>query len=722
MGTTYVEAIYGANGNYGTSTSNVVAQVVNAASTSTHLTASPNPSVYGTSVSLSATVSSGAGTPSGSVTFYNCGSSSSCATKSAFASGTLTLNGSGVATFSTSSLPVGTTYVEAIYGANGNYGTSTSNVVAQVVNAASTSTHLTASPNPSVYGTSVSLSATVSSGAGTPSGSVTFYNCGSSSSCATKSAFASGTLTLNGSGVATFSTSSLPVGTTYVEAIYGANGNYGTSTSNVVAQVVNAASTSTHLTASPNPSVYGTSVSLSATVSSGAGTPSGSVTFYNCGSSSSCATKSAFASGTLTLNSSGVATFSTSSLPVGTTYVEAIYGANGNYGTSTSNVVAQVVNAASTSTHLTASPNPSVYGTSVSLSATVSSGAGTPSGSVTFYNCGSSSSCATKSAFASGTLTLNGSGVATFSTSSLPVGTTYVEAIYGANGNYGTSTSNVVRQMVNQAATSLVLSASPNPSHFGQAITLSALTTPGTGPTGIVSFYQDAPPNGYLIDTATLNASGQATLVTTALPPGTYAVYAVYSGDANYLTTQSPLVTLTVGYSSPCITGTISGGYAVTSGQSICISGKVSGGVTVKPGGALFLNGATVSGGISSNGATAIRFCGSTISGNVTVSATTGFLMIGDGGDDGTPACADNTITGTVTISNNTGGIELGGDTINGTLNVSGNTGGDDPEIEGNHISGSLSCATSNNPALDDGGQRNTVVGSRTGQCAAGSF
>ena len=129
-----------------------------------------------------------------------------------------------------------------------------------------------------------------------------------------------------------------------------------------------------------------------------------------------------------------------------------------------------------------------------------------------------------------------------------------------------------------------------------------------------------------------------------------------------------------------------------------------------------------MSGGISSNGAAAIRFCGSTISGNVTVSGTTGFVMIGDGDDDGTPACADNTITGTVTISNNTGGIELGGDTINGTLSVSGNTGGDDPEIEGNHISGSLSCATSNNPALDDGGQRNTVGGSRTGQCSAGSF
>jgi hypothetical protein len=295
--------------------------------------------------------------------------------------------------------------------------------------------------------------------------------------------------------------------------------------------------------------------------------------------------------------------------------------------------------------------------------------------------------------------------------------------MYGGSLNYATSTSITVTQKVNRASTGLVLSASPNPSHFGQAITLSAQSTPGTGPTGTVSFYQDAPPNGDLIDKATLNASGQATLVTSALPPGTYAVYAVYAGDANYLSSQSNTLTLTVGYSSSCLTGTISNGYTVASGQSVCISGRVSGGISVQAGGTLFLNGATVSGGISSNGTAAIRFCGSTISGNVTVSATTGYVMIGDGGDDGSPACADNTVFGTVTISGNTGGIEIAGDTINGTLSVSGNTGGPEgPEIEGNHINGSISCATSNNPALTDGGQRNTVSGSRTGQCSAGSF
>ena len=714
VGTTYVEAVYPATGNYGGSTSNIVAQVVNALGTTSVLTSSPNPSTYGQSVLFTATVSLTAGTPSGTVTFYSCGTgstTSTCAgTKTSL--GTGTLNSSGKATLSTSTLPVGTTYVEAVYPATGNYGGSTSNIVAQAVNALGTTSVLTSSPNPSTYGQSVLFTATVSSTAGTPTGTVSFYGC-SASGCTPNALLGVGTLS---AGKATFSTSILPVGTAYVDAVYGASGNYASSTSGLVSQVVNALGTTTTLKSSPNPSTYGTSVTFTATVSATTGTPTGTVSFYSC-TTSSCGTKTLL--GTGSLGSNGQATYTTSSLPVGTTYVEAVYGASGNYLGSTSGVVSQVVNAASTTTSLTSAPNPSTYGASVTFTATVSSSSGTASGTVTFYRC-TTSSCGTKTTLGTGTLA---SGKATYATTSLPVGSTYVEAVYGGSGNYATSTSNTVTQKVSQASNSLVLNASPNPSRYGQAITLSAQTTPGSGPTGTVSFYQDAPPNGDLIDTATLNASGQATLVTTALPPGTYSVYAVYAGDANYLTSQSNTLTLTVGYSSSCLSGTIGGGYTVTSGQSICISGKVSGGISVQSGGALFLNGANVSGGISSTGATAIRFCGSTISGNVTVSGTTGYVMIGDGGDDGTPACADNTINGTVTISNNTGGIEIAGDMINGTLSVSGNTGGpEDPEIEGNHINGSLSCATSNNPALTDGGQRNTVSGSRTGQCSAGSF
>ena len=97
--------------------------------------------------------------------------------------------------------------------------------------------------------------------------------------------------------------------------------------------------------------------------------------------------------------------------------------------------------------------------------------------------------------------------------------------------------------------------------------------------------------------------------------------------------------------------------------------------------------------------------------------------MIGDAGDDGSPACAGGTINGNVTLTNNTAGVELGGNTINGNVTITGNTGaGLDaenarPEVEANKINGTLACST-NNPAPTTDGKPNTGSGSRTGQCA----
>ena len=436
VGTDYIEAVYGGSGTDLTgSTSNVVTQTVNSGtlSTTSVLTSAPNPSTYGSLVTFTDTVSASSGTPSGTVTFYSC-TTSACSTKTSLGTGTLS---SGKATYSTSTLPVGTTYVEAVYGASGNYGGSTSNVVSQVVNTLSTTSVLTSAPNPSTYGSLVTFTDTVSASSGTPSGTVTFYSC-TTSACSTKTSLGTGTLS---SGKATYSTSTLPVGTTYVEAVYGASGDYGGSTSNVVSQVVNTLSTTSVLTSAPNPSTYGSLVTFTDTVSASSGTPSGTVTFYSC-TTSACSTKTSLGTGTL---SSGKATYSTSTLPVGTTYVEAVYGASGNYGGSTSNVVSQVVNTLSSTSVLTSAPNPSTYGSLVTFTDTVSASSGTPSGTVTFYSC-TTSACSTKTSLGTGTLS---SGKATYSTSTLPVGTTYVEAVYGASGNYGGSTSNVVSQVVN---------------------------------------------------------------------------------------------------------------------------------------------------------------------------------------------------------------------------------------------------------------------------------
>ena len=326
-------------------------------------------------------------------------------------------------------LPIGTDYVEAIYLPTGTWVTSTSHVVTQVVDGNTTSV-LTSSPNPSTAGQSVGFTDTVSSTtSGTPTGSVNFVSC-PTSACTTTTSL--GTVTLS-SGKASLNTVALPIGTDYVEAIYLPTGTWVTSTSHVVTQVVNPLGTTSVLTSSPNPSIYGTSISFSDTVSAPDGDPERHGDLRTAAPTNACSSKTPLGTETL---ASGKATYSTSSLPVGTTYVEAIYGASGNYGGSSSDpALAQVVNPLGTTSVLTSSPNPSIYGTSISFSDTVSASTGTPSGTVTFYSC-TTNTCSSKTPL--GIETLSG-GKATYSTSSLPVGTTYVEAIYGASGNYGGS-------------------------------------------------------------------------------------------------------------------------------------------------------------------------------------------------------------------------------------------------------------------------------------------
>jgi Bacterial Ig-like domain (group 3)/FlgD Ig-like domain len=96
-----------------------------------------------------------------------------------------------------------------------------------------TSTTLTIDVSPSVYLDPIQLTATVAAIApapGTPTGTVTFYDGASSI----------GTGTLDGSGVAVLSISSLAVGTHTLKATYATDGSYATSTSSDVAHEVKA--------------------------------------------------------------------------------------------------------------------------------------------------------------------------------------------------------------------------------------------------------------------------------------------------------------------------------------------------------------------------------------------------------------------------------------------------------------------------------------------------
>ncbi len=76
-----------------------------------------------------------------------------------------------------------------------------------------------------------------------------------------------------------------------------------------------------------------------------------------------------------------------------------------------------------------------------------------------------------------GTGTLDGSGVATFSTSALALNSHSITAVYGGDTDFTTSTSSAVSQTVNQDGTSSAVSSSVDPSVFGQSVTFTATVT-----------------------------------------------------------------------------------------------------------------------------------------------------------------------------------------------------------------------------------------------------
>ena len=496
VGTHPITAVYGGATNFATSTSSSLSQVVNQNTSAISLTSALNPSTYGQSVTFTATVTSSGGTPSGTVTFKD----------GATTLGTGTLNGSGVATYATSTLTVGIHSITAVYGGDTNFATSTSSTLSQVVNQATSATGLVSSLNPSTFGQSITFTATVTSSGGTPSGTVTFKD----------GAATLGTGTLNGSGVATYSTTALSVATHSITAVYGGDTNFATSTSSILSQVVNKTSSTTTVTSSLNPSTFGQSVTFTATVSSTGGTPSGTVTFKD----------GAATLGASTLNGSGIATYSTTTLSAGTHSITAVYGGDTNFTTSTSSTLSQVVNQIIATTNLTSSVNPSTLGQSVTFTATVGGTGGTPSGTVTFKD----------GATTLGTGTLDGSGVATYSTATLSVGTHSITGVYSGDTNYATNTSSTLSQVVSQLTTATSLASSLDPSVFGQSVTFTATVTSGTGiPDGSVTFKDGTTTLG----TGTLDASGIATYTTSTLAFGTRSMTAVYGGSTNYSTSTS---------------------------------------------------------------------------------------------------------------------------------------------------------------------------------------
>ena len=529
------------------------------------IAASPNPAIPGQAVTLTSTVIQTAATlPTGSINFMN-GSTSL---------GQASLGSTGTATLTLSSLPPGSYSIVGSYSGDAHYPVGQSAAAAlQVIS--TTNVSLVASPTSVTAGQTLTLVATVSaSGTASLSGTVNFMN-GST---------VLGSASVNVSGVATLSTASLPTGTYGLTAKYMGNSNFLTSTSPASSVTVTAstAATTTSLVASPNPVTTGQALNLVATVSnSGTASLSGTVNFMN-GST---------LLGSGSVNASGVATLSVKNLPAGNYSLTARYTGNSSFLASTSpaSSVTVVASNAATTTSLVASANPVTVGQTLTLMATVAtSGTASLSGTVNFMN-GST---------VLGAATVNATGVATLSIASLPAGTYSLTAHYMGNSSLLTSTSPASSVIVTSstAVTITSLVATPNPVTTGQTLTLVATvaTSGAASLSGTVNFLNGST----VLGSASVNATGVATLSISAPPAGIYSLTAHYMGNSTFLTSTSPAASVTVTASIATTTiKLVASPNPVTEGQALVLTATVSETGTASPTGTVsFMNGSAVMG------------------------------------------------------------------------------------------------------------------------------
>lgn len=256
----------------------------------------------------------------------------------------------------------------------------------------------------------------------------------------------------------------------------------------------------------------------------------GTITFYS-GASSFCVLNANLLQGSQSCPpNSGI-------FPAGTTTVTAVYSGDSAYMTSTSNPIVVTVLQDPTMAVIMSSLNPAPLGQAVTFTASVQGNFATGAGQVIFLD--------GNTTIGMGTLDMTGHAFLT--TSTLTVGTHPIRVAFPGSANFLSTTSATLNQVILPPSTpvpSMVTMASNvNPSAPGQSVTFTATVTLNAGytpfPVGTVMFLDGST----VIGTGLVNAlTGQATFSTPSLAIGSHPITASYPGLTGNGTTTATIL------------------------------------------------------------------------------------------------------------------------------------------------------------------------------------
>ncbi len=624
-------AYYGGDSNYDPSSDSGMHECydVTSASTSTMTTPAHTSIVLGHSDTdgVVVTGNSAGGSPTGSVTFYECGPTNSATpcTSEANAVGSASLSpaGGNTATATSGSFtPTSTGYwcFAGVYSGDSNYNSSSDTSIDECVDVTPvpSSTVTTPADTSIVLGDSDTDGAVVTGNAagGSPTGTVTFYECGptgSATPCTSEAnEVGSANLSPAGGNTATATSGSFtPTSTGYwcFAGVYSGDSNYNTSSDTSIDECVDVTSASTTTVTSPDTGsiVLGAADTDTATVTGNdaGGPPTGNVTFYECGETATatpCTSQANEVGSAVALQNATADTAfaeSASFTPTSTGYwcLAGYYSGDSNYSSSSDTTIDECVDVTAASSSTVSSPSSSTAALDGPNSDTVlvtgndgAANAPYPTGTVTFYTCGENVDPCTSATWhqlgsavtlGTGSGNTNNAISATFDNTS--PGTWCFASVYSGDSNYTGSSDNGSDECytVSEASTSTVSAPTNSTITLGQGSTDHATVTGNASvgsPTGTVSFYECGPTSVATSCTSKANQVGAAIILTpeagdaaiaastSFTPPsaGYWCYGAYYSGDSNYKSSSDTSVdecvdvtsTLSIVTSSPLPSGT----------------------------------------------------------------------------------------------------------------------------------------------------------------------